>query len=441
MNGLRHRTARTIATLMLLALLVSCAGAPLEFLQPKPTQTPTPPAQKATQTALPEVTRALTPTANGPQTLVLWLPSQFDPNSNTPTGNKLRARLEAFQTENPTLKVQVRIKAASGAGGLLESLSTASAAAPAALPSLVALSRSDLETAALKGLIHPLDGLTRQVDDADWYTFARQLALIQGSAFGLPFAGDALLLLYRTAKLPTAPTDWTSIIRLSQVVAFPAADQQALTTLQLYLSAGGTIKDNQGRPALQVDALSKALKLIADGSALNTFPAWLAQYQTDGQSWQAYRDQRANLVVSWSSRYLSDLPADTAAVPLPGLGAQSFSLATGWVWAVPEPSAERRMAAVKLAEFLVNSDFLSQWNAAAGYLPPRPSALAAWTNQNLRMLLSAVALSAQVRPSNDMLISLGPVLAEATQQVIKQQSDPIQAAQAAAEKLSTPLTK
>ena len=86
----------------------------------------------------------------------------------------------------------MRVKAASGPGGLIESLSAASAAAPAVLPALVALSRSDLETAALKGLVFSLDGLTRIVDDTDWYAYARQLALIQGSAFGLPFAGDAI---------------------------------------------------------------------------------------------------------------------------------------------------------------------------------------------------------------------------------------------------------
>ena len=372
---------------------------------------------------------------------MVWLPPQFDPNSGTPAGDKLRARLEAFQAANPTLKIQVRVKAASGVGGLLKSLSVTSAAAPSALPGLVALSRSDLESAALKGLVFPLDGLTRQVDDADWYAYARQLALIQGSAFGLPFAGDALLLLYRSAKLPAAPTDWNSIIRLGQAAAFPAADQQALFTLQLYLSAGGATKDAQGRPTLQAEALSNALKQVAEGVKQNTFPAWLAQYQTDGQSWQAYRDQRASLVVTWSNRYLLDLPVDTSVASLPSLGAQPLTLATGWVWAVSEPNPERRAAAVKLAEYLVASDFLSQWNLASGYLPPRPSALAAWSNQSLRSLLSAVALSAQLRPSNDVLISLGPVLAEATLQVIKQTADPIQAAQAATEKLTAPPTK
>jgi len=426
---------------LLLGLLSACSGVSFDFLNPpaNPTATAIPP--KPTGTIAPEATRVLTATPSGPQTLTLWLPPQFDPNSATPAGDRLRARLETFQSENPGLRVQVRIKAASGSGGLLEALGVTSAAAPSALPALIALPRSDLESAALKGLIFPLDGLSKQIDDPDWYAFARQLALIQGSAFGLPFAGDTLLLLYRSARLPTAPSDWNAIVRLGQSVAFPAADPQALVTLELYLSAGGATKDAQGRPILQTEALLKALKLYAESASPNIFPNWLSQYQTDGQAWQAYRDQRANLVITWCSRYLAELPADTTATLLPSLGAQPLTLATGWIWAISEPLPERRPAAAKLAEFLVASDFLAQWNAAAGYLPPRPSALAAWTNQSVRSLLSAAALSAQVRPSNDALISLGPVLADATLQVIKQQIDPVQAAQTAVEKLSLPASK
>lgn len=435
------RAAGVFSTLLLLVVLAGCAAIPWDFLKAQPSATPTSSSPQQTPTGAVQVTPTLTPTPEGPQKVLLWLPPQFDPNSNTPAGNLLRDRLQLFETENPTLQVQVRIKAATGAGGLLESLASTSSAAPAALPGLVALSRPDLETAALKGLVFPLDGLTSSVDHPDWYSFARQLALIQGTAFGLPFAGDALLLLYRTAAVPAAPATWDAVIKTQQAAVFPAADQQALLTLQLYLSAGGAVKDAQGRPALQVDVLSKVLKVIADASKTNTLPAWLAQVQTDSQAWQAYQEQRANLAVSWVNRYLLNLPADSSASLLPGLDTQPLTLATGWVWAIAEPAAQRREGVVKLAEFLTESKFLSQWNLASGYLPPRPSALASWSDQNLRTQMSAVALSAQLRPSNDILSSLGPVLAEATLQVIKQQAEPAQAAQAAADKLGEPVNK
>ena len=454
--------ARVFLVLMAACLvLVSCAGNfdPLGWLQPG-TATPgggsTVPSPMLTQTSTAKPTGQagqsptaahLTPEsktpAGGGQPLLIWVPPQFDPANGTPAGDKLKARLAAFENENPGLKIQVRVKGATGPGGLLDSLAAASAAAPGTLPSLIAMPRSDLETAALKGLIFSLDGLTRLVDDADWYSYSRQLALIQGSVFGLPFAGDSLLMLYRPAKLPTPPTNWPDLIKAGLPVSFPAADNQSLITLLLYLSAGGQVKDSQGRPTLQAEPLTKALKLYADGQKAGIFPNWLAQYQTDGQAWQAYREQRTQLLITWSSRFLTDLPADTSAVPIPSLGEASLTLTTGWLWALadPDPASDHRTASVHLAEYLVNSDFLSQWSAAAGYLPTRPSALTVWSNQSLRALLSPVLLSSQVRPANDLLLGLGPILQEATLQIIKQQSDPAQTAHAAAERLAVPQSK
>jgi len=79
--------------------------------------------------------------------LILWLPPEFDPHSGTPAGDLLNERLDAFINAHPGLTIEVRIKAVNGPGGLLDSLATTSAAAPAAIPSLVALPRGELETA------------------------------------------------------------------------------------------------------------------------------------------------------------------------------------------------------------------------------------------------------------------------------------------------------
>jgi len=242
---------------------------------------------------------------------------------------------------------------------------------------------------------------------------------------------------------PTPPADWQALFKLNLPLAFPAADPQGMLALQLYLSAGGSIKDDQGRPALQVEALTETLKVFADGLKLGTFSGGLAQYQTDGQAAQAYHEQppRAQWLVSWSSRFLSELPADTLAEAVPSLRSKPYTLATGWVWALAEPNLELRPAAVKLAEYLVQSDFLAQWTAAAGYLPTRPSSLAAWSNQTLTSILSPILLAAQARPSNDLLSSLGPVLRDATMQMLKPGADPAQVAQAAAERLAAPPAK
>jgi maltose-binding protein MalE len=336
------------------------------------------------------------------------------------------------------IPIEVRIKAVSGIGGLLDALSAANTAAPLALPDLVALSRSDLEVAALKGLLAPFDGSSSTFDDADWFAYARQMALLQGSSFGLPFAGDALVLLYRPTQVMSIPANWDTLLSQGGILAFPAGDPQALFTLSLYLSAGGEVEDSQHRPVLNSEALVKVLKLFEKGTTNKNIPAWLTQYQTDGQAWQAFKEQRSAWVVTWVSNYLAELPADTTLLPLLPVGNQPLTIATGWVWALGKPQALANSLSVELAESLVKGDFLAKWTAAAGYLPPRPTALAGWTNQSLQSLLSQVVLSAQLRPANDLMVSLGPALRDATLQVLKGQNDAVQAAQAASEHLKGP---
>ena len=384
---------------------------------------------------------AVLSTATPVPSLTLWVPPEFGPGSTTAGGDLLRRRLDEFSRENGGVQVQIRVKAPSGSGGLLDMLTASSAAAPLALPSVVALSRADLEVAALKGLIYPLDGASSAIDQADWYNYARQLAMVQGATFSLPFAGDALVVAYRPTNITTPLGDWSSVYSMGQPLAFPAGDPQALFILSMYQSVGGEVEDAQRRPTLQPELLSQVLTVMSDGEQRGIFPYWLSQYETSGQVWQAYRDGRVNALVTWVSYYLSNLPPDTAAAPLPRLNDSPLTLATGWGWAVADPNPERRALSIKLAEFLSQGDFLASWTEAVGYLPTRPSALAAWTNQSLKTFLSPVAVSAQARPTVDQLSSLGPVLKEATLKVLKRESDPTQASKAASEKLTVPETK
>jgi multiple sugar transport system substrate-binding protein len=415
-----------------ISLPVNLPGMPTQT--PPPLETPTP----EIPTSTPGADLSFLTTAVSPQTLTLWLPPEFDPGAETLAGQRLASRLEDFSRQNGGVKIHVRIKATSGPGGLLESLNTASAAAPLSLPSVVALSRADVETAALKGLLHPLDGNSSVIDQQDWYEYARQLARVQGTTFSLPFAGDALLLAFRPGMVNAPPEDWETVFRLGQPLAFTAGDAHALFILSLYQAVGGQVEDAQRRPVLQPEILSQVLQLLDDGEQRGIFPFWLSQYETSGQVWQAYRDERVNALIIWSSYYLINKPPDTDALPVPPLDDTPLTLATGWGFAVADPLPERRELAVALAEFLTESEFLAGWTEDAGYLPTRPSALSAWENQSLKTLLSPIAVSAVARPSVDQLASLGPVLKDATLKVLKRESDSALAAQAAAERLSMP---
>ena len=390
-------------------------------------------------TSDPEELPEETPTPTPPQVLTIWVPPEFDPNGDTAAGRLLALRLKEFSQQNPDVEsVEVRVKAAAGASSLLDSLTAASAAAPGALPSLVALRRADLETAALKGLIYPMDDLASTIDDPDWYPYARQMALIQGSMYGLPFAGDALLLVYRPAYISAAPKTWEDVVETGKPLLIPAADPLASVTLAMYQSAGGSISDSQNRPALDPEVLTEVLSVYQQGTQSGAFPVWLSEYQTDGQAWEAYTERRADWMVTWSTRYLSELPVDTTAVLLPLLGSEPYTTPSGCTWALADPDPQRQSLSQALAEYLVDSDFLAAWAEPSGYLPTRPTALASWSNQSMRSLISQIVLSANLRPANDLLSSLGPVLEESALQIIQYKGMPEMQAQAASERLLIP---
>lgn len=444
-EGMRRFTParmRLAGALVILALLAGC----VQWLEPvfpglfspTPTLTSEPqvtPAGETTPISTPEPL----PTQAGVITLTLWLPPQFDPAAQTPAGQLMRERLDAFMEENPGVLIHVRIKATSGPGGLLESLTAAAAAAPAALPSVIALSRGDLEAAALKDLIYPLDEISEELNTADWYPYARLMSQVQDIPFALPFAGDALMLFYRPAAVGgNPPQNWDEILAFGNPLLFAADDPQALFTLTLYRSLGGLVQDLQGRPALQADLLQQVFELFSAGARRGTFPQAVAQYQSGGQVWQAYQEGQADWAVTFASYYLSDLPADTATLLLPSLGGDDFTQAVGWGLAIADPDPQRRQWAVALAEYLSAADFLAEWAPAAGYLPVHPTSLSGWQAGELQATLSRVVLSAQIRPSNEILASIGPVLRENGLAVLRNQVTPAQAAQSAVERLLTP---
>lgn len=400
------------------------------------TLTPTSPAGGTGEmTPTPGITPTLEATQEPVTELTLWVPPEMDPELDTEVTQLFANQLQIFSDLHDGLKINIRVKAPSGTGGLLDALTATSAVAPDALPDLIALSRPDLETAALKGLIFPLDGLTEIPDDSDWFGFSRDMALLQGSTFGLPFAGDSLVLVYRSASFADFPDTWEEIVSDDVVLAFATESDQALFQMALYQSQGGAIMDNQRRPMLETDPLSEVFQLLQTGVAEGTFPDWLNQYQTLDQIWLDFREGQINLGVTWLSNYLREMPADTVFTALPPMSAGAVTYGTGMSWTVATSEENRQTLAVELAEFLIQPEFLAEWSRTAGVIPTRPSALERWEDQSLKTLVNQVALITMLRPTNDLTASLGPVLREGTRQVLQGLSDPVQAAQAAAESL------
>jgi len=337
------------------------------------------------------------------------LPPQFDPNAGTESANLLKQRLADFETRHPGLEIEVRIKAEEGEANILNALSVTSMAAPNALPDLVALSRPALEAAALKGLLHPIDGLSATLQDPNWYGYARQLGQIENIGYGLPFAGDVFSLVYRSELGEL--TNWEEILASEAVLSFSAGDPQGLAGLSLYASGGGEIVNPQGLPTLDQAVLTRLLNLIEDGLGASMLSPSLAIVGTDAQALQLYRERNANMVITWASNYRP--VSDEKILPLPGLDETPYSFATGWMWSLAGSNTENQALAVELAEYLIADEFIGEWTREAGYLPTRPSSV-----DEQDPTIAALIESAKPIPSNDVLSVLGQLMQDALIRVL-----------------------
>lgn len=411
----------------------------VEQIVPPPAITETPMVTSPTVESTDVV--AVTPTApplSGAVELVIWVPPQFDPQLDSPESVLFKQRIAEFEASHEDIFVTVRVKAVSGATGLLESLTITSAAASQAMPTLVALPRSDLETAVSRNLVIPFDMYSSEIDDQDWYDYAQRLTVIGGSSYGLPFAGDAMVMVYRPSIVGEPPVTWNDLIRRGEAISLPAADPQALVTLALYLSSGGDLESTQRLPPLDLEVLTGLYQLYADGAQSGVFPLWLTQLQKDSEAWTAYNELRSNWVITWLTRHLSEPSDDSTVTNFPGVNNTPTTLADGWVWCLTDPRVQIHELSVELAEFLVEPDFLTEWTPLAGALPVRPSTLIGFEDQTLRTTLGQIALTAHIRPNNEIVNVIGLVMQDQFIQVLSGKTTAPFAAQAILDRIGNP---
>lgn len=399
--------SRLLQLLLLIGMVLSAGCASLEPLLDSLTPVPTP-TRRPTSTPPPTAT-ATAPAPAQPPLLRIWLPPQFHPAADTDAATLLGERLEDFESQHPGLQLEVRARDTIGEDDVVEFLSLTNAAAPTVLPDLILLSRPQLEAAALRGLLHPFDGLSTELEDPNWYAYARQLARIQNTGYGLPFAGDALVLVYYP-ELGTV-VSWEDVLSSEGQLVFPAGNLDGLVGLSLYASAGGDLVNAQGLPTLETAALTRVLTLVENAVSEDVFTASLANVTTEAQTLQIYRSGSANKAIIWILNYRA--AEDGAVTPLPGLGEAPFSYATGWAWALAGSNPENQQLAVELAEYLVEDPFIGEWTSATGHLPTRPSSL----EQNDRTM-TAILESAQPIPTRDVMVVLGPLMQEALTRVL-----------------------
>ncbi len=167
-NGQLKKTYNLICTgLVIILLLSACSSLPFDIPwlnTGNPTQTQTAGTEGAL-TPTPDIEPTEDNTPEPVTSLTIWVPPGMDPSQDGDANLLLANRLALYSELHDGLEIKVRVKAASGAGGLLDALEATHAAAPDVLPDLIVLSRPDMEKAALKGLITNLEALSEIPDD------------------------------------------------------------------------------------------------------------------------------------------------------------------------------------------------------------------------------------------------------------------------------------
>jgi multiple sugar transport system substrate-binding protein len=390
-----HQIGQKAIILFSLFLLTACTSFPYSSDTPATPTTPEAESEGIEITPTPESEALVIEEGDTPKTLRIWLPPQFDPDTETEASALLRVRLEEFQKRRPDLILETRIKAIEGEASLLNALIATHQAAPSAMPDLVALSRPDLESAVNEGILHPLDGLTMLLDDPDWFPYARPLSNIQNSTYGLPFAANLLGLRY----LPSEEFPFFSVENLpEQEAQILLPEDVAELSFCLY-----------NEVELEEESLTNLLSF----------------YQSDIFSQLA---QEKTFEIHWAKEFLDEIPADAILSPIPTPEGGTCSLASAWLWTLAGSDPDLQPAAVELAEFLSQSEFLAEWTTETGYLAPRPTALTDIAFQELSLVAVPI-------PSNERVEALAEIFNAATISVLTDHVDPRAAAQEILENL------
>jgi ABC-type glycerol-3-phosphate transport system substrate-binding protein len=370
-----------------------------------------------------------TPQTTNISSLTLWLPAAFRPDSNSSGGKILQDRIAAFEAMHPGVRITVRIRDSAGSGGMIDSLAAAAAAAPDALPDLIALDQSNLRSAAIKGLIYPLENLLPVNAWDDGYPYALSIIEIGTLRYGLPFAGDAMVLA-DTLPSGAVPETWEQTAARNNPFFLPLGDSRSLFLFFGYYAAGGIPFHSLAGAGILADPLEKEL-------------TWLAALQKNG-----VLSQRSLQIDSFDNAFLALQNYGEASATLYSLASSSkgfsigylptpegmqFSLATGWSWAIAATDPIRRAKAAGLMLWLSDPEFLAQWSQAQAVLPASQAALALWPASARRDFVAGISEQALAFPEDEISNSFGPVFSKAAREVLSNDTPPSMAAAEAAQ--------
>ncbi len=315
--------------------------------------------------------------------LTVWLPIELAPAPDTGP-SVLEQQIQNFAAAQVDLDINIEYKNVTGEGGTLNYLRTGRSVAPAILPDLIVLRMDQLGTAVSDELIYPLNDVIDTTLLDDLYPVALDFALQEELIPGYPFALTGLThLAYNATTISnTIATDWELFRTTANgSFVFPANGEGGATLLlQMYLSADGSLTNEAGQTAFQVEPLAHSLDqlnlarndgfLVRQSNTLSSF----------AEVWQVYETGSAKIAFVDANTFLSmrsSVP-ETAASATPGLENETIPLVNGWAWAISTNETNQRELAAELLNQLISPELLANWSLQTNQLPARRAAFDFW---------------------------------------------------------------
>lgn len=354
--------------------------------------------------------------------ILVWVPEEFTTLEESEASLLLQQQIDDFERENPGVVVNVRVKSSSGTSGILNSLKNTKTAAPSALPQVILLTQADMESAAEQQLILPVEEYSHEINPAIYYSYAHEISNSNGVIYGFPFVGDALVGIATGDIANVNFASWDDLRAERTLLYFAANYPQARLFISQYLSAGGSMVDEQGITTFSDEILLQVLEEFNLNVDSNIFSNSFNTLNTSDDVWAIMQAGETEWVINWASKALQSDSVGYQIFQIPSLGTEAYASATGWVWSVVNTESEIAEIVPMFIEYLSEPQFLAEYSQAIGYLPVMPDSLALYEDDGSLNQLSNILISAHTFPENDLILELGPIFRDATLMVLNQQN-------------------
>jgi ABC-type glycerol-3-phosphate transport system substrate-binding protein len=420
---------QSVLRCLLLILLITACNPSVE--EPTPSTTPTP----QQTTIVP--TKTTSPSSDNTEELTLWIPPLLA--ADTPAGSLLNSHITTLEEAFTLVDIQFRIKEDSGPSGILETLSSASLVAPSTLPDIVLLNPTNLNTAALKGLITPLDEFISSPESPEWYEYAVDAAYVDATFFGLPFICQAEAFAYRKEAFEAEPKDWADILGSGETFLLPLGDPRAKFTLVQYSYLGGRFTDENGSPTIDVEILKDLFDFYASAKETGLLPLYSLQLQSAEESQLAFQQGNSNAAVIPLETLLTGSMDDSLLLtPWPTRDKAGVTPTQTLTWAVVQKEGERQELISQVLQWLMEPSFLGELSLTLGWLPTTSAALEEWTETDLSSAVLRLIRTAVPEPSAEEVATYSSLLQNAVQDVINELNTPEDAALSIADQITIP---